>query len=94
MDQCRLSFTGPVGQCKINLRSTPVDDREKSIDQEVLDLVFLILGLPHIDLVASKVNKNLSVLASLTKGDGEVYVVGMYKSGTIMYEYVFPPFFC
>ena len=53
--------------------------------------MFLILGLPHIDLVASKVNKNLSVFASLTKGEGEVYVVGMYKSGTIIYRYVFPP---
>jgi hypothetical protein len=68
-----------------------VDQREWSLEPEVLSSVFVRLGEPQIDLFASRSNAKLRLFCALHADQGEMVVDGLSFTWRNVYGYAFPP---
>jgi hypothetical protein len=68
-----------------------VDQREWSLEPEVLQAVFVRLGEPQIDLFASRSNAKLRLFCALHANQGEMVVDGLSFSWRNVFGYAFPP---
>lgn len=74
-----------------NQLSVHIDGKEWSLDQTLIDAVFLALESPQVDLFATVLNKKLPIFCSLTYGKGEYCVDAMSINWERIYGYAFPP---